>query len=103
MPDIVVIRGAGDSQGPDITDPLLTTDHACMARGIVELDDGSPKVPVRLSVLYRDGLLLGQVVEVSDPLYPTKRYGKITGISHTLFSNRIETVLVVSIKSDFYT
>jgi hypothetical protein len=92
MPDLVVLRGAGINQGDDIVEPLLTTDHAAMARGTVALDEGSGLAPVSLECWYRDGLRLGQVIQVDDPFSGGSRYGKLVSIVHrregvTLYSS----------------
>lgn len=86
MPDIIVVRGSGLSQGKDIIDSLLTTVQACQARGMMELDDASGTNPVVCECVYRDGLRLGQIVEVYDPLIASVQYGKITSITHTVSS-----------------
>lgn len=38
MISVLVIRGAGDRPGPDISDPLITTPTVAIARGTTEID-----------------------------------------------------------------
>ena len=38
MIPILVVRGAGDRPGPDISDPLITTPAIAIARGQTEID-----------------------------------------------------------------
>lgn len=101
MPDIVVLRGGGSRQGEDVIDPLLTTDAACLERGRIELDKGSGLQPLELECVYRDGLLLGDVVEIHDPLHSTTYYGILSHITHSVSPVALHTSLVVTILSDF--
>lgn len=100
MPDIVVLRGAGLVQGEDIIDPLLSTIHACQSRGVVALDSGSGLAPVKIDCVFREGLLLGQLVEVFNPFSGGLRYGKITSIDLTATAMGIDTSLSVSVVSE---
>ncbi len=102
MPDIIVKRGAGIRPGADIIDPLLTTVGACLARGQMELDEHHEGLQsVTLEVIYRDGLLLGQIVEVYDEYEHTVYYGKITGISHAFQQSVLTTTLKLVRPTDF--
>lgn len=102
MPDIIVQRGAGTRQGEDVIDPLLTTVSACLARGQMELDEHTEGLqPVTVSCLYRDGLLLGDVVQIYDEYYGTIWYGKITSIRHKISSAELLTDLQVKRSTDF--
>lgn len=101
MPDIVVIRGGGTRQGEDVIDPLLTTVSACLARGRIELDAASGLQPIEMECLYRDGLLLGDMVEINDPLHIAPYYGILSRITHVATPTTLTTQLVVTILSDF--
>lgn len=101
MPDILVQRGSASSQGPDVTDPLLTTDQACMARGRAELDSGSGTHPLQVACVYRDGLLLGALSEEYDPLAMRLRYGKITSITHNVTKEEVVTTIHTQVPSEF--
>ena len=51
---ITVARAPADRQGPDISDPLLTTDLAARERGRVEIDRASTnRAVVSMSGPYR--------------------------------------------------
>lgn len=99
MTDIVVLRGSGANQGQDIIDPLLTSDHAAMARGRVALDEGSGLAPVSFECWYRDGLRLGQVIQVEDPFVGGLRFGKLVGISHNREGPSLYSTLRVMVPS----
>lgn len=101
MPDILVQRGGGVSQGDDVVNPLLTSTVACMVRGRIELDEASGLHPVTLECLFRAGLLLGELVEIADPFAATVRYGRITAITHRINGAATVTQLKVSALSDF--
>jgi hypothetical protein len=84
MPDVIVIRGMGNSPGPDIVDPLLTTVDACLARGRNELDEqASDLQDVEITIPFRANLRLGQVAQVSSLSSGELWYGKISGIKYT--------------------
>lgn len=101
MPDIIVIRGDGASQGEDIVDALLTTEQACIARGRTELDDASGLLKVVNECVYRDGTMLGEMVEVFDPLTGNLRRGKITSIEHKIPLTGRATKLTFVAQSEF--
>lgn len=101
MTDLVVVRGSGSSQGEDILDALLSTDAAAMARGRAALDDGSGLHPVPLECVYRDGLVLGQLVELYNPLTLEVHFGKITSITHQYSVTGVTTSLIVQVPSEF--
>lgn len=101
MSDIVVLRGGGFSQGADVIDPLVSSDHACMARGRAELDAASGLHSVQLDCLYRSGLLLGQLVEMTDPATGMARYGKITSITFTLNGTQTDATFRLTVPSEF--
>lgn len=51
---IIVQRTPGDKPGPDITDPLLTAEHAALERGRNEIDaNGGNRALVSISGPYR--------------------------------------------------
>lgn len=102
MPDIIVQRNAGNMQGEDIIDPLLTTLDVCLVRGRMELDEACEALqPIALDVLYRDGVRCGQVVEVFDEFFGEVWYGKIIGISHQFSGVELTTSLKVAKPSSY--
>ena len=94
MPSIIVVRNAGDLQGEDIVDALLSTVPVQLARGQAELDaHSSTPQSVSLDVVFRTGLELGQLAEVHDAMQGTSYRGKITGISHRINNGAVTTLL----------
>lgn len=78
---IEVYRGDGAGQGVPIIEPLLA-DDALIHRGVAEMDaHAQPFNRVDLTVLFRPGLRLGQLIEAHDPTRPTPHRAKIIGIS----------------------
>jgi hypothetical protein len=94
--EIVVIRGAGDQEGPSIEDPYLTTTLAMIARGQHEIDDAADMDEVTLEAVFRSGLDVGQIVEVHDSSQGQTWIGKIVGISHAF--TLAETISTLTIK-----
>lgn len=102
MVDIVVIRGAGDKQGDDIVDALLSTTAAAINRGRNELDRRSTgKDSLTYTVIFRTGLLLGQLVEVDDILLGASFRAKVTGIRHVINQTSATTQLTLERLSRF--
>lgn len=96
MPDIMVQRGAGNSQGVDIIDALLTTVEACTTRGKAALDASvSGLQPITLEVMHRQGVLPGDSVEVGDTFMGGVWYGGIVGVRHTIDGPALTTKLTV--------
>ncbi len=92
---IEVYRGDGQREGSPITEPLLS-DEALIQRGIAEMDAHAQAMnQVELSVVFRPGLRLGQLVEVSDPTMATPYRAKIIGIQITLNGDDIDTRLTL--------
>lgn len=87
--DIVVIRVPGDKKGPDIIDPLLSSNNVAIQRGTTEIQDNEPIDTISLSTNYRSGVRLGHIAEVIDILQGRVWRGKIVGIAHsTVLSDR---------------
>jgi hypothetical protein len=96
MFDIFVQRGAGDLRGLDIVDPLILELGVGLARGRTELDSHSVlQQTVRIGVMFRTGIRLGQLAEVHDSLQGVSWKGKITGISHKIENGKVTTMLDV--------
>lgn len=80
---IKVKRGAGDKQGQDIVDPLVTTVQVAIDRGRAELDSSAENLQtVQLTVKFRPGIRNGQLIEVHDELQGESWRGKIIGIQY---------------------
>ncbi|MBF0182600.1 MAG: hypothetical protein HQM03_21505, partial [Magnetococcales bacterium] len=91
--EIFCQRGDGAFRGPDISDPLLTSDEAKRARGRAEIDAGESLQEVFLTCLHRPGFMPGQLVEVHDSLMGQSWRGKITSVSHTAQGSKLTTSL----------
>ena len=102
MTDIIVRRFAGDRQGDDIVDGLLSTTAAAQNRGRNELDEQSiSKSPIRYQMVHRAGVRLGQLVEVNDSLEGATFRGKITDITHRIQPTAAVTELTIERVSNF--
>lgn len=82
MIDIIVQRGLGDKPGPDISDPLLSTVPAAIARGTYEIDSAISVYIVSQRSGFRVGVKLGELVEIHDALQGISWRGRIVGITH---------------------
>ena len=90
-----VYRGAGEHQGDDIVDSLIGSDSCAVFRGRNEMDARAhPRSRVRLVILHRPGLRLGQLVRVAD-ISGVSWTGMIIGISHNLSDVKALTTLTL--------
>lgn len=97
MSSVVVFRYLGDKRGEDITEALLSSDAAKVERGRVEMDlHAMPNQTVSMTIVYRAGVRLGQVVEVNDSTQGASWRGKITGIVHKVTQAKHITELTLS-------
>lgn len=79
---IRVIRGAGDKQGSDITDPLITDNAVGVARGTKEINESVSKKIVDANCPLSDHTYTGTFCQVSTS---RERYrGKVTFFSQTI-------------------
>lgn len=99
--EIIVFRPPGDKEGDPIVDSLLTTEAVGRSRGQAELDENSSAHQLNtVTINYRAGLLLGQLVEVIDLALLRVWKGKIIGITQQIGSVRgnLHVVSVLDIK-----
>ena len=82
MPDIMLIRGAGDYPGDDIIEPLAATVQAARALGQSKIDEAEPADEEHLTAAYTPQLRLGQTLQVHDPWGGASYQGKITRLRH---------------------
>jgi hypothetical protein len=95
MSVIEVYRGDGARQGSPIIEPLLS-DDALRLRGLAEMDaNAHANNRVELSVVFRPGLRLGQLIAATDPSAAIPYRAKITGIAITVSEALIETRLML--------
>ena len=99
--ETIVIRGAGDNEGPAVVDRLLTTIKARQERGRVEIDSScSSRISREIRSLSGDFILPGTFVIIDD-VEKGHIPGIVTGVSLTFGSEatvakvlRIETEVV---------
>lgn len=84
MIDIIVVRGAGDIDGGEVVDPLLTSLEPALDRGRQEIEKSASAVRVSLRSVFRQGVRKGQLVEVADSLQGSVWRGVIMGVSHAI-------------------
>lgn len=90
---IEAYRGDGLRIGAPIIEPLLS-DDALLTRGVAEMDaNASAFNRVEMSVVFRPGLRLGQIVETTDPSTASPYRAKVTGIQITVSEAAIDTHL----------
>lgn len=98
------VRGDGLHREPDaIISNLLAEVPAALQRGRNELDEKAHgNQVVTMSIRFRPGLLLGQVVKVNESLFGDAWYAKITGIKHTVSNAKLTTELTLLKPTNFY-
>ena len=105
MTEIVLIRGAGDSQEEVLENPLAADLLSKIELGRNYLDDHAlPVTDLKVDVLYRDAYKNGTVVKVENALTGVQWLAKITGISHSVSpSDRgrgVKTTLTLSLPEE---
>lgn len=77
---ITAYRGEGKTPGAEITEPLLSGEHALLARATAELDAHVLRVDhVDLEIPYTEGLRVGLRVQIHETSRPSW-IGRIIGI-----------------------
>ena len=95
MTDLVVYRGLGTRHADTITEPLLSTPGLLRYRGTQEMDEYAQEyMTVDMTVIHRDGLVVGQLVRVAESIYAPYMYAKITDISYISDSQKTEARIV---------
>jgi len=93
---MIVQRGLGDKQGADIIDPLINSVLVGLSRGQSEIDENGENLQqVVINTVFRSGVKLGHLAEVSDSLQGVTWRGKIIGISHVSRSGTLTTDLTI--------
>ena len=82
MVDIVVIRGAGDYPGNDVSEPLASSVAVARELGRSIIDDAEPGDDMQLTAAYLPELRLGKTLYVVDAWGEPAYNCKITGIRH---------------------
>lgn len=83
MPEAYVQRGAGDLQGPDIIDPLMSEVPVLIARGVAAIDRSSDLQKVYVTSKYIPFVRRGMLVEVVDELQGEAYRAKIVGVAYS--------------------
>jgi len=92
---IEVYRGDGKVQGMPVVEPMLS-DDALLQRGRAEMDANAHNTNrIDMSVVFRPGFRLGQIVEATDPSTATPYRAKITGIGIRITEAAIDTLLTL--------
>lgn len=78
---ITVKTGAGQSPAPDITDDLLSSQEAMIARGKAFLFASIDARQQTISMPLQSMINTGEVGSVTDNEYDKKYIGKVTGVS----------------------
>lgn len=97
MSAIEVYRAAGDRRGEPVIEPLLSND-ALIHRGRAEMDaHAHPLNRITLSLVFRPGVRLGQLVTAPDPASATPVCGKIVGMQVSVRQTEIEQAINVEV------
>lgn len=92
---IEVYRGDGLREGAPIVEPLLSAE-ALLPRGIAEMNaEAHAFNRVELTIVFRPGIRLGQLVEATDPSTIKPYRAKVTGIQIQISEAAIETQLTL--------
>ncbi len=92
---IEVYRDDGQREGSPIVEPLLS-DEALIHRGVAEMNANAWAFnQIELSVVFRPGLRLGQIIEATDPSSAWPYRAKVTGIQITVSQAAIETQVML--------
>ncbi len=92
---IEVYRDDGMREGSPIVEPLLS-DEALIHRGVAEMDASARAFnQIDLSVVFRPGLRLGQIIEATDPSTARPYRAKVTGIQITVSDAAIDTQITL--------
>ena len=83
--DVIVIRDAGDIDGPPVTDPLIGSDACAIQRGRNILDGATRLVKLdEATILYEGNARLGMIHQLEDKEASSASKGKVIGVSHSV-------------------
>lgn len=82
MIDIIVFRFAGDKEGEEIFDPLLSDVVAAIQRGKFEIDFNTPTIPTAMEIEYTPSMRPGNQVAAIDSRTGEVVYGVVKDFSH---------------------
>jgi len=99
---VVVQRSPGDKQGPDINDPLITSEPVAVERGRNEIDANcSSRQLVTMEIVPRSGLRINRIIEVQ-ALTGAPWRGLLTDISITMAreEERVNRAMILTIEKE---
>lgn len=97
--DLIVVRGQGLRQGPDIEDRLICQVDVALQKGRNECDENSGLQSVEITSFLRTDLRCGKLVLVEDSLQGESWVGKITYVRHYVsLDDTYSDVRVVRVK-----
>lgn len=91
MIDLIVFRFAGDKEGEEIFDPLLSDVVAALQRGKFEIDFNTPKIPTSMEIEYTPSMRCGNQVAAVDSRTGEVVYGVVKDFSHVVDGPTIYT------------
>jgi len=95
--DILVIRGAGDTDGGEVFDPLLSSVEAAVQRGRFEIDSSTPIRSTEVECVYTPTLEIGKVVTVLDITTGQEVRGVVKQFSHVVEGVAVYTSLSLEV------
>lgn len=84
MIDLIVFRFAGDKEGEEIFDPLLSDVSAAIQRGKFEIDFNTPTIPTALEIEYTATMRQGNQIAAIDSRTGGVVYGVVKDFSHVI-------------------
>ncbi len=93
--EVVAQRGAGNFPGEDISDPLLSGLPSMLSRGRAVIDGGEALQEMRLTCIFRPGVMPGHLVEVHGEMFGASWRGKVTSVQHAVTPDLVTTNLEV--------
>lgn len=102
MLTVRVIRGAGDKKGPDVIDPLISSDLIAILRGQYEINESEPKSEGTLTCLPQSGFRTGMVVSILDTLQGIEWRGKIKALTLNNSVSKARVVLTIKRPTRYY-
>lgn len=97
MIDIIVLRGAGDREGGEIFEPLLSDIAPALQRGKFEIDVNTPKIRTSMEIEYTPSLSQGDQVSAVDSRTGEVVVGVVSELSHVIDGPVIYTKTVVEV------
>lgn len=91
MTDIIVYRGAGDKEGEEIFDVLLSEVAPALRRGSYEIDKVSPREIVDSEVVYLPQIRRGMLLEIVNTDTGASDRGVVSSFMHAVVGPTVFT------------